>query len=232
MKLKLKVLKGSGAGKEVKIPTPKCLIGRGDDCHMRPKSDAISRHHCVIYVKGGKVLVRDLKSKNGTFVNSKPVKKDLALKTGDKLQVGPLAFEILIDHSLGGEKKPKVKSIKEAAARTTASNQDTALIDDSDISDWLEEADEVERKERISDPETRQLKLDETDQVTLEKEIERRAKERRERPQEVETTELADTKKDDAKKKGPGKLPKPPELETKDSGEAAADVLRRFFNSR
>lgn len=232
MKLKLKVLKGSGAGKEVKIPTPKCLIGRGDDCHMRPKSDAISRRHCVIFVKSGKVFIRDLKSSNGTFVNSKRVQKDLALKSGDKLQVGPLAFEVLIDHSLGGEKKSKVKSVKEAAARTTASNQDTALIDDGDISNWLEEADESERQQRISDPETRQLKLDETDQVTLQKEIERRAEERRERPEEAETKELEDDKKKTGKKKGPGKLPKAPERETKDSGEAAADVLRKFFNSR
>lgn len=231
MKLKLKVLKGSGAGKEVKIPMPKCLIGRGEDCHMRPKSDAISRHHCVIYVKDGRVIIRDLKSKNGTFVNSKPVEKDRILKTGDKLQIGPLAFELLIDHSLGGDKKPKVKSVKEAAARTTAASQETALLDDSDISDWLDEADETERKQRM-DPETRQLKLDETDQMTLQKEIERRAQQRREQSQEPDTKELEDAKNKTAPKKEPGKLPKPPERETKDSGEAAADVLRKFFNSR
>jgi pSer/pThr/pTyr-binding forkhead associated (FHA) protein len=180
----------------------------------------------VIFVKGGKVLIRDLKSRNRTFVNGKPVEEDLALRTGDKLQIGPLAFEVLIDHSLGGEKKPKVKSVKEAAARTTASGQDTALIDEGDISDWLEEADEVERQQRL-DPETRQLKLDETDQVTLQKEIERRTKERKERREEVETKELEETKK-----KGPGKLPKLPDRDTKDSGEAAAEVLRKFFNSR
>ena len=56
MKVKLKVLKGSGAGKEIRIPTPKCLIGRSDECHMRPKSEAVSRRHCVLYVKDGKVV--------------------------------------------------------------------------------------------------------------------------------------------------------------------------------
>jgi pSer/pThr/pTyr-binding forkhead associated (FHA) protein len=232
MKLKLKVLKGSGAGKEVKIPTPRCEIGRGEDCHMRPKSEAVSRRHCAIVVKDGRVLIRDFGSKNGTYVNGQRVDGEAVLSAGDKLQIGPLAFEVLIDHTLGGDKRPKVKSIKEAATRTTASSQDAALIDDSDISDWLDEADEVERQHRISDPETRQLKLDETDQVTLQKEIERRAKEGKQRRQEAETEELLDTKKNGTNKKGPGKLPKPPEVETKDSGEAAAEVLRRFFNSR
>ncbi len=233
MKLKLKVLKGSGAGKEVKIPTPKCLIGRGEECHMRPKSEAVSRKHCAIVVKDGKVILHDFGSKNGTYLNGKRVEGKSVLSPGDKLQIGPLAFEVVIDRSLGGEKKPKVKSIKEAAARTTASNQETALIDDSDISDWLDEADATERQQRIGDPETRQLKLDETDQVTLQKEIERRAREgKAQREQEPETKELEDTKKKGGKKKEPGKLPKAPDAETKDSGEAAADVLRKFFNSR
>ena len=230
MKVKLKVLKGSGAGKEVRIPTPKCLIGRSEDCHMRPKSEAVSRRHCAILVKDGKVLLRDLESKNGTFVNGERVEEDLVLKPGDRLQIGPLAFEVLIDHSLGGEKKPKVKSIKEAAVRTTASTQETAMVDESDISEWLEEADEQERHRRISDPETRQLKLDETDQVTLQKELQQPGGEGKEQ-QDEKTTVLQKIKKPGGKKK-PGKLPKQPEAIAKDSGEAAADVLRRFFNSR
>ena len=88
---------------------------------MRPKSEAISRLHCAIFVKEGNVFLRDFESKNGTFVNGQRVAKDILLKTGDQLQVGPLAFEILIDHALGGDKKSKVTSIREAAARTTES---------------------------------------------------------------------------------------------------------------
>ncbi|MBC8870142.1 MAG: FHA domain-containing protein [Planctomycetes bacterium] len=240
MKIKLKVLKGAGAGKEVKIPTPKCLIGRGEDCHMRPKSEAVSRRHCAIIAKRGKVFIRDLESKNGTIVNGKPIEGDYVLKNGDKVQVGPLAFEMLIDHSLGGEKKPKVKSIKEAAVRTTASNQETTQIEDSDISGWLEEGDDLERERRFSgDPDTRQMMLDETDQGTLQKELERRAKEAKlKREQEGEDTKEMPgpkqllAKKGGSKKKKPGKLPQAADPETQDSGEAAAHVLRKFFNNR
>lgn len=237
MKVKLKLLKGSEAGKEIKIPTPKCLVGRGEDCQLRPKSDAISRRHCVVYVKDGQLLVRDLKSRNGTWVNGERVTEDCALKSGDQIQFGPLAFEVVIDHSLGGEKKPKVSSVKEAAARTTASGQDTVQLEDSDISDWLAEADEEERTRRRGTPETRQLKLDETDQVSMQRQLEKQAAKEAE-----ETEEQGDASEDAMKqtmasgkakgKKTFGKLPQRPETAPKDSRDAAAEMLKKFFNKR
>ena len=234
MKVKLKLIKGPDAGKELKIPTPKCLIGRGEDCHLRPKSDAISRQHCIIYVKAGELMVRDLKSKNGTLVNGERVTEDRVLKAGDTIQVGPLAFEIVIDHTLGGEKKPKVSSVKEAAARTTAGGKETVMLADGDISDWLEEADQQERIQRRIDPETRQLKLDETDQVSMQKQLEAKSQAGE---AEKEASAAADSKEMLAagKAKGKkvfGKLPQQPELATKNSRDAAAEMLKKFFNKR
>ncbi len=242
MKLKLKVLKGSSAGKEIKIPTPKCVVGRGDDCHLRPKSDAISRRHCEISVKDGQVIVRDLGSKNGTFVNGDRIQEERVVKSGETVQFGPLSFEVMIDHTLGGEKKPKVKSVKEAAARTTANSKDTALLEEGNISDWLQEADEQERERRMIDPETRQMKLDETDQVTLQKVLEERAHKRKEeeeaaKQEEEDTKEISVAKLDLGKKKkkgkkSMGKLPQRPDSGTANSRDAAADTLRKFFNKR
>lgn len=229
MKIKLKVLKGSNAGKEVKIPTPECLIGRSSDCHLRPKSDAISRRHCAIVVEEGAVKVRDFGSKNGTFINERRVDGELVVRSGDVMRVGPLSFEMVIDHSLGGEKKPKVSSIREAAARTTESGGDSGKFVENDISDWLDEADKVERERRLADPETRQLKLDETDHVSLQKSIEERTK-------KATQQESGDSKeipaKDGKKKKVLGKLPTRPDSMPKDSREAAAVMLKKFFNNR
>lgn len=229
MKIRLKVLKGSASGKEVKIPTPECIIGRSSECHLRPKSDAISRRHCSIIVEDGNVIVRDFGSKNGTYVNGRRVKDSLVLKPGDQLHVGPLAFEVLIDRSLGGEKKAKVSSIKEAALRTTENAQELPL-EDGDISNWLDEADELARERRMSDPETRQLKMDETDQVTLQKTLEERGKLAGTKPVEEEQPQAAAPGK--GKKKKPGKLPQRPESVAKDSREAAAAMLRKFFTNR
>lgn len=229
MKIKLKVVKGLGVGREVKIPTPKCLIGRDEDCHMRPKSEAVSRKHCVIFTKEGKVFVRDLHSRNGTYVNDALIKEDYSLSAGDMITVGPITFEVLIDHALGGDKKPKVNSIRDVVERTTAGTSEPATIEEGDVSDWLDEADKVDRQRRLSDPETRQLKLDETDRVDLQKAIEERAKLR---PEEQQKAEVAAVKDAEEKKKVPGKLPARAENVTKDSREAAAKMLKKFFNNR
>ena len=237
MKVKLKILKGSSAGKEVRIPTPKCLIGRNDECHMRPKSEAVSRSHCVIYIKDGKVFIRDLKSRNGTVVNDQLIQGDYELKGGEVVQVGPMVFEMLIDHTLGGEKKSKITSIRDAAQRTTTSSQEASPLDDGDIGGWLDEADQLERQRRLSDPETRQLKLDETDQVKLQQAIEEQAAKHdsekdAERTQSVKSVDEETKELDKGKKKEPGKLPARPEKVAKDSREAATDMLKKFFNKR
>ena len=234
MKVKIRITKGPSVGKEVRLPTPECLIGRSDECHMRPKSEAVSRRHCAIIVRDGKVVLRDLKSRNGTQVNGETKTEECELKNGDVVQVGPLAFEMLIDHTLGGEKKSKVTSIKEAAARTTAVGKDTVSLDDGDVTSWLDEADQQERTRRLNDPETRHLKLDETDQVKLQLAIEERAKLKEKDPDKSEATKADDETKEmePAQKKALGKLPTRPEAAAKDSREAAANMLKKFFNRR
>ncbi len=232
MKIRFKVLKGSSAGKEVKIPVPECVIGRSGECHLRPKSDAISRRHCVIRVEDGTVTLTDFGSKNGTYVNERRVEGHMVIKSGDKLRIGPLAFEVLIDHSLGGEKKPKVKSVKEAAERTFESSRDATNIEEADINAWLEEADDLARMRRYGDPETRQLKLDETDQQTLSQESESGESASGDTAEREAEQTAADETSAKGKKKRFGKLPRREEVAPKDSREAAASMLKKFFSNR
>ncbi len=133
MQLKLRVLAGSHTGKEIHVRGERLLIGRAEECQLRPNSEKISRHHCEIAVEGGKSVVRDLNSRNGTFVNGKAISKAIELNHGDRLAVGPLQFEVLLLTDLKGEKKPKVRSIKEAAARTASQS----AADESDVESWL-----------------------------------------------------------------------------------------------
>jgi len=214
MRVILKVTRGSNAGKEISVPASRFLIGRGTDCHLRPQSDAISRRHCEVTVGDASVTVRDFGSRNGTHVNGQRVEGEHELKMGDLLRMGPLEFEVFIDHSLGGTKRPQVQSVKEATERTAESGSKAdSGIDDSDISSWLEEEDEADRVRRLADPETRQYKLSETDQIKL---------------GEAAVDKGKDDKK--KKKKKPGKLPERPKDVSKDSKIAAEKALRQFFN--
>ena len=73
MDLKLKVLEGKHAGQQIAVKATKFLIGRAEDCHLRPGSELISRHHCALMVEDGYIAVRDFGSNNGTFVNEERV---------------------------------------------------------------------------------------------------------------------------------------------------------------
>ena len=64
-------------------------IGRADDAAVRIDSGGVSRHHARVLVSGEKAHVEDLGSKNGTFVEGKPVTGACLLRDGDEIRVGP-----------------------------------------------------------------------------------------------------------------------------------------------
>jgi pSer/pThr/pTyr-binding forkhead associated (FHA) protein len=138
MKVKLICVGGKHAGQQVPIPGPKFLIGRAKDCHLRPASELVSLHHAVILVQRGLVVIRDFGSKNGTYVNGERIKSERRLRTGERLTIGPLKFEVHLAAHLVGKKKPNVRSVQEAAAGNVEAGQCPAG-DDLDISHWLDE---------------------------------------------------------------------------------------------
>ena len=140
MEVTLVVVGGKSSGQEVPLRGPKFLIGRAEDCHLRPQSSRVSRHHAAILIEDGFVAVRDLGSSNGTLVNGERIKSERELKTGDKLQIGPLEFEVQLAVSVRGKKKPKARNVQEAAARTVAAAADDEL---DIIGDWLDDEEEA-----------------------------------------------------------------------------------------
>ena len=93
----LKVVGGKQDGKLIPLNTKKFLIGREQDCHLRPGSESVSRHHCAITIDDFTVRVRDLGSSNGTSINGKRIIGVHEAKPGDALQVGNLDFEIVFN---------------------------------------------------------------------------------------------------------------------------------------
>jgi hypothetical protein len=140
---------------------------------------------------------------------------------GDILRVGPLQFEMLIEQTPGKAKRPKVADIKEAVARTAEGSGINSTSDLGDVTQWLEEADTHERSRRTTDPETRQFRLDDT-LVPASSETPSAG---------IDPKAAAGTLKRPAKQV-PGKLPPRPATSKADSREAAADMLKKFFNRR
>lgn len=221
MQMQLQVANGAHKGKLIAVKHDKFLIGRSEDCHLRPKSESISRRHCVILHKEGKILLVDLKSRNGTEVNGKKIDPARAkiLKNDDHIKIGKLEFVAVMEAGVKSVKKPEVKDVKEAAERTAASSTDSRF-EEVDVSGWLDEPDQINRS--VGDTVTRQFELpDSTDlsgETVLEAEADRDT-----------SADQEDTRK--KKKKEVGKLPKLPKGPTTgNSKDAATETLRKFFS--
>lgn len=223
MQLHLRVANGAHEGKLIAVKHDKFLIGRSDDCHLRPKSDSISRRHCAIIHKGGKILLVDLKSRNGTEVNGKKLDPSRAkiLKDGDHLKIGKLEFVAVMEAGVKNVKKSEVKDVKEAAARAAEKVSDSRF-EDVDVSSWLDEPEQIERSgsETIS----RSFEFPEETEGTEGTDTSEETVLDSEEAQETQT-------EGDPKKKKPGKLPKlPAKPSTGSSKDAASETLRKFFS--
>jgi hypothetical protein len=78
------------------------VIGRALDCDVILGCGFVSRHHCEIVVESDKVLVRDLGSKHGTFVNRRRITGSRQLKSGDIINLGLRFLEVVI-HDVAAE---------------------------------------------------------------------------------------------------------------------------------
>jgi len=86
----LTVLTGTAAGQMYRIPEGSSVIGRGQHADLRIAEEGVSRRHASVRREGGAVLVDDLGSVNGTYVNGERIGQGRALEEGDKIQVGPM----------------------------------------------------------------------------------------------------------------------------------------------
>ena len=222
MEVKLVVLGGKNQGREIPVTAPEFLIGRSEECQLRPSSDRVSRKHCAIRLQEGRVTVVDFKSTNHTFVNNEQVTSERELKNGDRLKVGVLEFEVQFAVSLGGKIKPKVHTIQEAAARTVQTT--SSKEDDLDITRWIE-GDEAKPSDptpphdtlSIKDTHTTGHRLADTTTIHMV-------------PKKAEDNPIIEEKKSAAK--APGRYERPKKPATQDSRSAANDTLRHFFNRK
>jgi len=92
---------GPNLGKRFVLDREETTIGRGEGCEIVLELDNVSRRHCSILTRRDGVLLKDLGSTNGTYLNNKEVRGETALRTGDLIKVGSSIFKFLYGGELG-----------------------------------------------------------------------------------------------------------------------------------
>jgi pSer/pThr/pTyr-binding forkhead associated (FHA) protein len=179
MKLKLVVLAGAKEGLEIPLKKEKFLIGRAKECALRAGSEAISRQHCAITRHDNRYTVKDLGSRNGTYVNDKRISEEVPLAAGNELRVGPLKFridvipeksakeaapaktpapsDVIVSKDSKPRKQPPVKDVADFVQRTINKSDSTS---EDDVSRWLLGVTDTDGPETLK--ETRSLRAEET----------------------------------------------------------------------
>lgn len=67
------------------------VIGRHSDADVRIAREQVSRRHALLWTRGGRVLLDDLGSSNGTRLDGVPVRAPVTVRDGSVISVGPVS---------------------------------------------------------------------------------------------------------------------------------------------
>jgi pSer/pThr/pTyr-binding forkhead associated (FHA) protein len=109
---KLVVLSEGFTGLTCELKADKTTIGRLEDNAFQIPEPSVSSHHCELTQRGADLLVKDLSSTNGTFINGEKV-AEAVLKPGQILRLGQVEMRLESGAAAasGASKKPLEKTM-------------------------------------------------------------------------------------------------------------------------
>ena len=102
---KLVILSAGMTGKSHELSVDKTTIGRVEDNTFPITDPSVSSHHCEVLLRGAEVIIRDLNSTNGTYINGEKVTES-PLKAGQILRLGQIELRLETAEQAAAPKKP------------------------------------------------------------------------------------------------------------------------------
>ena len=90
---KLVILNQGLTGRTHELNVDRTTIGRVDDNLFQIAEGSVSSHHCEVHLRGSEILIRDLNSTNGTFINNEKIAESV-LKPGQTLRLGNVELKL------------------------------------------------------------------------------------------------------------------------------------------
>ncbi len=88
------VIEGDGVKGKTLSLDDEILIGRADKCNLRLEDSYVSQVHARIHPHGEMVMVEDMGSTNGSYLNRKRITAPNELLRGDQLKIGRIVMEM------------------------------------------------------------------------------------------------------------------------------------------
>ena len=90
---KLVILTQGLTGRAHELNVDRTTIGRVEDNTFQIAESSVSSHHCEVLLRGSDVVIKDLNSTNGTFINGEPITESV-LKPGQTLRLGQVELKL------------------------------------------------------------------------------------------------------------------------------------------
>src|SRR5687767_521332 len=123
------------------VPGRTVTIGRAATNQIVIKDERASRNHAEVFLTQGRWTVRDLESRNGTFVGERQVRGDYALEAGDVVRIAQCQLAYVHDLSqafadassiLRKNAGPDDTVSSQPTTRPSLSLSDSNVLDDAD----------------------------------------------------------------------------------------------------
>jgi two-component system cell cycle response regulator len=95
----LVVIYGLDLGRKYNLTRPQIIIGRSSKADIQIDQESVSRNHCKILNTGNAILLRDMGSTNGTYINDELI-DEYVLRDGDFIKVGRCIFKFLSGNNI------------------------------------------------------------------------------------------------------------------------------------
>lgn len=118
--VKLVVLSAGMNGRTHELNVDKTTIGRVEDNTFQIADPSVSSHHCEILLRGSDVVIKDLNSTNGSFINGEKISESV-LKPGQTLKLGQIELQLLTEGMPVPPAKPAPPPAPGASAPAPAS---------------------------------------------------------------------------------------------------------------
>ncbi len=118
----LVMIYGEYLGRRFSIKDRAVLIGRSPDCDIQLADDCVSRMHCRVSSAENGIIISDLDSTNGTYIDAAAVTARV-LRDGDRIKVGRSIFKFLSGDNIEHAYHEEIYRLKTTDGLTGAFNK-------------------------------------------------------------------------------------------------------------